>query len=106
MMAETRKRAGSINHNLSVTKSSHTHRQAHSGHSSARGGGVRKKSHDSFQLTVECFLRFCFVVKTLTDNVILQIFDIFTHELCLFFIKLTLLRHRNSIELKKDSIHE
>ena len=35
--------------------------------------------------TVECFLRFCFVVKTSVDNVILQIFDIFTNESSLFF---------------------
>ena len=35
--------------------------------------------------TVKCFLRFCIVVKTSANNVILQIFDIFTHELSLFF---------------------
>ena len=53
------------------------------------------------QHTVEFFLRLCFVVKTSADNVILQIFDISTNELSLFSIQLTLLRHRNSIELKK-----
>ena len=33
---------------------------------------------------VECFLRFWFVVKTTADNMILQIFDIFTNELSPF----------------------
>ena len=45
------------------------------------------------------------IVKTSADNVISQIFDIFTNELSLFSNQLTLLRHRNSIELKIDSIH-
>ena len=39
-----------------------------------------KKKH----CTVGCFPRFCFVVKTSADNVILQIFDIFSHEFSLF----------------------
>ncbi len=41
-----------------------------------------------FQLhndTQVSFLGFCFVVKTTVDNVISQIFDIFTHELSSFF---------------------
>ncbi len=55
--------------------------------------------------TVECFPRFCFIVKTSADNVILQIFNIFTNELSLFSTQLSLLRNKNSIELKNDSIH-
>ena len=39
----------------------------------------------SFQNTVECFLGFCFVVKTSADDVIWQIFDICSHEFSLFF---------------------
>ena len=34
--------------------------------------------------TVECFPRFCFVVKTSADKMILQIFDILSHEFNLF----------------------
>ena len=46
--------------------------------------------------TVECFTRFCFVVKTSADNVILQIFDIFSHDFSLFSTQLTLFRPKNS----------
>ena len=55
--------------------------------------------------SVECFLRFCFVCENIGRHMILQIFDIFTHELSLFSTHLTWQRHKNSTELKKDSIH-
>ena len=55
--------------------------------------------------TVECFLRFCFVVKMSADNVILQIFDIFSHEWSLFSTQLSFYAFIKSTELKKDSIH-
>ena len=57
------------------------------------------------QSTVESFLRFSFVVKTSADKVILQIFDIFTNEWSHFSTQLILLRQKNSIELKKESVH-
>ena len=55
--------------------------------------------------TVQCFLRFCFVVKTSADNVIWHIFDIFTKKLSLFSTQLSFYALRKSIGLKKDSIH-
>ena len=58
----------------------------------------------SADCTVERFTRFCFVVKTSADKMILQIFDIFSHELCLLSTQLTLFRLKNSIGLKKDWI--
>ena len=54
---------------------------------------------------MECFLRFCFIVKTSADKVISLIFDIFANELSLSSIQLTFLKQRNSIELKKGSIY-
>ena len=42
--------------------------------------GKLKTIDISFQCTVECFLMFCFVVKTSADNVISLIFDIFSHD--------------------------
>ena len=59
----------------------------------------------AYLCTVKCFLRFSFVLKTSADNVIFKFFYIFTNELSLFSIQLTLLKQRNSIELKKDLIH-
>ena len=50
---------------------------------------------------VECFLRFCFVVKTSADNVILPIFDIFTYELSLFSTQLSFYALIKSIGLEK-----
>ena len=55
--------------------------------------------------TVDCFPKFCFVVKTSADNVILQIFDKMTHDFSLFSTQLTLFRPKSSIGLKKDGIH-
>ena len=55
--------------------------------------------------TVECFPRFCFVVKRSADNMISQIFDIFSHDFSLFSTQLTLFRSKSSIGLKKDWIH-
>ena len=52
--------------------------------------------------TVECFARFCFAVKTSADKMILQIFDIFSHDFSPFSTQLTLIRPENSIGLKKD----
>ena len=52
-----------------------------------------------------CFRRFCFVEKRSTDNVIWQIFDIFSHEFSLFSTQLTLFRPKNSTGSKKDWIH-
>ena len=46
------------------------------------------KSH---HFTLECFSRFCFVVKTSADKMILQIFDIFSQDFSLFSTQLTLL---------------
>ena len=40
------------------------------------------------EFTVECFPRFCFVVKTLAVNVISRMFDISTNELSLFSTQL------------------
>ena len=51
--------------------------------------------------TVECFARFCFVVKTSADKMILQICDIFSYDFSLFSIQLTLFRPKNSIGFKK-----
>ena len=51
------------------------------------------------------FLEVLFRCKTSADNVILQIFDIFTHELSLFSTKLSFYALIKSIGLKKDSIH-
>ena len=39
----------------------------------------------SYRYTIERFLRFYFVVKTSADNVIWQIFCIFSHDFSLFF---------------------
>ena len=59
----------------------------------------------SLKLTVECFPRFCFVVKTSADNVILQFFDIFSHEFSLFSTQLTLFSPKklNWIEKRLNS---
>ena len=62
--------------------------------------GKNKKYFPCF--TVQCFLRFCFAVKTSADKMILQIFDIFSHDFSLFSTQLTLFRPKNSIGLKKD----
>ncbi len=55
--------------------------------------------------TMECFLRFCFVVKTSADNVISQIFYIFTNELSLFFnsIEYLCLNKVNWVEKRLNS---
>jgi len=47
--------------------------------------------------TVECFPRFCFVVKRSADKMILQIFDIFSHDFSLFSTQMTLFGSKNSI---------
>ena len=66
--------------------------------------GSKWAANDSHLLdsTVECFPRFCFVVKTLAYKMALQIFDIFSHDFCLFSTQLTLFWPKNSIGLKKD----
>ena len=51
---------------------------------------------------VECFHRFCIVVKTSPDKMISQIFDIFSHEFGLFSTQLTLFRPKNSFGLQKS----
>ena len=48
--------------------------------------------------TVECFPSFCFVVKTSNDKLILQIFDIFSHDFSLFSTQLTLYKPKNAEE--------
>ncbi len=60
---------------------------------------------ESRPCTVECFPRFCFVVKTSTDKMIWQIFDIFSHEYSLFANQLRFWAQIKSIGLKKDRIH-
>ena len=52
-----------------------------------------------------CRPRFYFVVKTSADNMIWQIFDIFSHEFNRYSSQLTLFRPKNSIGLRKDWIH-
>ena len=56
---------------------------------------------NSSQFTVECFLRFCFVVKMSADNVILKFFDIFAYEFSLFSAQLSFYALIKSIGLKK-----
>ena len=63
---------------------------------------TRSGKAGNFNSTVECFPWLCFVVKTSADKMILQIFDIFSHDFSLFSTQLTLFRPRNSIGLKKD----
>ena len=46
---------------------------------------VKKFNH----YTAECFARFCFVVKTSADKMILQIFDIFLHDFSLLSSQLS-----------------
>ena len=66
--------------------------------------GIKCKKSQKFAKS-SCRSTFCFVAKTSADNVILQIFDIFSHDFSLFSTRLTLFRHKNSIGLKKDWIH-
>ena len=56
-------------------------------------------------ITVECLARFCFVVKTSADKMILPIFDIFSHESSLFFkpIEFLGLNKVNGIEKRQKS---
>ena len=46
-------------------------------------GGIAARNLKS-TITVECFTRFCFVVKMSADKMISKIFDIFSHEFSLF----------------------
>ena len=49
-----------------------------------RGPKVYKVLLKCHKGTVECFSRFCFVVKRSADKMISQIFDIFAHDFSLF----------------------